>query len=662
MRDRHASRNWRPLAPVLLAAFLQATLPPSACRASDAEEPRTWRDVSGQFEVEATLVEDKGDEVRLRTTDGRELTVPTAKLGVVDRKYLRRRREGRPETPPAEKQPKSAEDDAKPATGRRGPAPSAPPGILPVLREADAGEAVTQTVDLRCEAPPNDLFSYPADTTLVADPRPRSKRLGLRNATLGTADYSEKRHRIVPCDPDAGTFLASLHRPGADGGSRVFLVDLTKQTATLVHSQRGVLRVVDHDAGSGRSLLLEGVDVSGHPEKLAVWEGLATGKPKRLFSRGVPAGVAGDEGWFRFVSPAHVAGVIGNAVRVWDIQSAKEVHALGASRVGIPALSGSRLLVAVPIEGLLVVADTATGTIRASIDTGLPPKATAAFDPSGTRVAVCSGSQCHVYDCIAGTMLASFTSPADLGPGILDWISPGLVLTANGSVIDVDLGTVVWRYRFASDRAPVVISGGVVMATTSGSGPDVVSSVPLLHAAAEKEVKAIAKLGDDAMAVRAGSTVAVHVEAIAGVDPARVRAAVEEAVKRAGWRVAEGSPISVVARVGRGATVQSQFRISSFGQGLSQSTETLSMTPYTASLDVFRGQQPLWNRATVNRIPSFLSFRGSGTAQDEVRKAEVPDYGFFESLQLPRSILRPEVASAVKTSTWVNGKWVDGDR
>ena len=144
---------------------------------------------------------------------------------------------------------------------------------------------------------------------------------------------------------------------------------------------------------------------------------------------------------------------------------------------------------------------------------------------------------------------------------------------------------------------------------------------------------------------------------------ARIRAAIEEAVRRAGWKVTENAPITLVARVGRGATVQSQFRISSFGQGLTQSTESVSMTPYTASIDVFRGQQSLWNRATVNRMPSsFISFRGNGTAQEEVRKAEVPDYGFFESLQLPRSILRPEVASAVKTSTWVGGKWVDGDR
>jgi hypothetical protein len=54
--------------------------------------PRTWKDASGKFQVEAELVEITADAVRLRKPDGTELSVPIDKLSEADRRLVESRR------------------------------------------------------------------------------------------------------------------------------------------------------------------------------------------------------------------------------------------------------------------------------------------------------------------------------------------------------------------------------------------------------------------------------------------------------------------------------------------------------------------------------------------------------------------------------------------
>jgi len=66
---------------------------PSATAAAKSA-PRTWRDASGVFEIEATLVDVQDGKVRLKRKDGRILTVPIEKLSEADQAFLRRLAKG----------------------------------------------------------------------------------------------------------------------------------------------------------------------------------------------------------------------------------------------------------------------------------------------------------------------------------------------------------------------------------------------------------------------------------------------------------------------------------------------------------------------------------------------------------------------------------------
>jgi SLA1 Homology Domain 1 (SHD1) protein len=50
---------------------------------------RKWTDDTGKFSVEAELVEVNGDQVVLKKTGGKEITLPVARLSEIDRRYLK---------------------------------------------------------------------------------------------------------------------------------------------------------------------------------------------------------------------------------------------------------------------------------------------------------------------------------------------------------------------------------------------------------------------------------------------------------------------------------------------------------------------------------------------------------------------------------------------
>lgn len=51
-------------------------------------EERTWTDATGKFSVTAELEEVRGNKVLLRRQDGKQITVPLAKLSAEDQQFL----------------------------------------------------------------------------------------------------------------------------------------------------------------------------------------------------------------------------------------------------------------------------------------------------------------------------------------------------------------------------------------------------------------------------------------------------------------------------------------------------------------------------------------------------------------------------------------------
>jgi len=97
LRDRAATG--------LLLALLAASLP-------GASVAREWKDITGQFSVEAEFVEFDGDNVKLRRSDGSVIAVPINKLSERDQRHLASLRSAKPTPGPEGKS--HANPDSKP--------------------------------------------------------------------------------------------------------------------------------------------------------------------------------------------------------------------------------------------------------------------------------------------------------------------------------------------------------------------------------------------------------------------------------------------------------------------------------------------------------------------------------------------------------------------
>lgn len=97
------------------------------------QKPRVWTDDSGRFQVTATLVEVRGNAVRLRREDGQNMRPSISRLSATDRRYLAAL--GRPEELPAPKPTPIAAQAATPERAQPNPAATgaaAPQNLQPV--------------------------------------------------------------------------------------------------------------------------------------------------------------------------------------------------------------------------------------------------------------------------------------------------------------------------------------------------------------------------------------------------------------------------------------------------------------------------------------------------------------------------------------------------
>jgi len=78
-----------------LARAELAKLSPNAALllSPDDAKPRVWKDASGRFSVEATLIRFDDKTITLKKTNGQEITLPVSKLSEPDQEFLKRKNE-----------------------------------------------------------------------------------------------------------------------------------------------------------------------------------------------------------------------------------------------------------------------------------------------------------------------------------------------------------------------------------------------------------------------------------------------------------------------------------------------------------------------------------------------------------------------------------------
>ena len=626
-------------------------------RETAAEEAaRRWTDGTGRFAIEATLLQRNATHVQLGTADGRKIAVPIAQLSQGDRDYL----ENLPPAPVAATTPAS---DSQ---------PSAPVAIAtPAAPELVKADAAVATAPEGAALPGSaDALSVPEDKPpqgLPIDPNVNIKPLVPGSLKVAPCDAYDKVGDPFLVDGAAGLVAVSISRNKADEPNsrrgRVFLGNLRDGKTNVVCDVPGGFQLLDFEPNSGHGLATSGSDNLSRGGELVLCDGLAEGKMNPIFRRQLPGidkpGFKPQVKWARLLSGEHAACVVDNDLFLWNLRTAIlqcRIDKMDSSH--FPALSPNRRYLAIPRSGGALVLDVLDRSPKGFIRLGTTLTPGVAFDPEGRRVGLTADNQLLVWDCAEGRPTCQATLPGHLGGQLLGWVAPNLVLSGSGKLIRTDLEMTVWTYSIAGSAEAATHPGGVLLAKKTQFCE--FASMPVPHPASEKAAAELQRGGEAMMLIRPGAKVALDAEVPGGMDRQTVISALHEAVSKTGWQIADRADTTIVAKIGLGKKVDLSYQMRSIGQSLeSARTETASITPFTAEIQIRRGGEVLWTRNTENHVPRMLFLRGDQTLQEAVKEFERPDPSFFARLTIPPRIPKPDIADGLGLSTLNGAQWRD---
>ncbi|MGI9518668.1 MAG: SHD1 domain-containing protein, partial [Pirellulaceae bacterium] len=416
----------------MLALALLATL---ATTGFAQEETRTWVDSSGQHRTEATLIKVDGDNVELRTTDGRTISVDIDKLSRADQEYL------------ALRQP-AKDDEAAPGTRRR----TLPPARKPETDEF--GEVQIQTGDaVEIRMPRSATWSLTPDVRapnslqLTNDPIEITDSETIK-AGGGAVATPDGKHAIISfmIDPRERFDLDDFDMEH----SRLMLLDLVTGeilgTSKFRSEGDGV-----HDVTPDGLRMMTGTTgwghLNGHPRIFEIRNGQVREKikfnphPQRKtvvkFAR-----FADDERMVTWNSVGTIA--------VWDYDYAKLLWWLDSNSGNIlPGISANGKYLVGWARGELFVVDLHEGAVVAKQQAEPNGIKALAISPDGTKFAGVGFNLLRVWDFATGDVLDEMHVGNLITDPMLEWIDNQYVVAQSMNyceVIDTRLGIPVWNF------------------------------------------------------------------------------------------------------------------------------------------------------------------------------------------------------------------------
>ncbi len=142
---------------------------------------------------------------------------------------------------------------------------------------------------------------------------------------------------------------------------------------------------------------------------------------------------------------------------------------------------------------------------------------------------------------------------------------------------------------------------------------------------------------------------AIRLEVHAGEHQAQVEAALKKAIQQNGWVLQPDAPNVLVAEMKQGETQTTTYKIFRTGE-----EHSVTVTPHVATLLLKVRDQVAWQSGTSSGAPLMVSLQQGETVQGEVDKWNKPRPQFFETVDIPDSILDPAKRNGLGTTQVTN--------
>ena len=629
---------------------------------ASAEKARTWSDKSGRFEVEAIFLKQEKDQVQLKKSDGRVVTVPISALSESDQNYLK-------ELQNPAVNPFAGGDLAEPAIGSTAASSRHSTSSTSSDTPSNAGLALLKSDEgireLTADGPQVFLQLDTDIPPLEPDPSPQQSEFHKFAVPIGKLDAYAKVSQPVLIDPDKSVYAVSTNRVAnavADESfGRIYLVSHQSKQPQIAIDIEQTLVLLDHHVQSGRTLAVFGV--GSNTERggdLILIDKLATGSPQVLARWHVPEwnkpGFKPKVEFGRMLDADTAFIHINREAYVWNLQSGElafKMEDLGSSSK-IQLSPGGRYL-AVPDSKCCRLVDIQKAELLGKVPFSSTLTPAVCFSPNGQFLAMVGGNQHIIWD-LKGAKVHEESAIGTASGRLVGWVDNKYLLTQLGGLVDLSLQMPLWTYSLPSGDYSKTIPGGVVM-VQKDHRMSMVVCLPLPHERVAAVAKQLPANDSNTMAIQPGTEIALRVDAVSGVDPDVIKAGLREAVEQVGWRVSDTADIEITAKIEQGEKQTLYFR--QLGSFSLRGGETVTIRPYIASVKVTQRTTTLWSRRATAMVPLLIQMKPGQSVKQAVKQYEKADPEYFKRMALPPRILKPELAKSIGRSAVKNGNWYD---
>jgi hypothetical protein len=647
---------------------------------------RMWSDATGQFKIEAVLVAKQGANIKLRKTDGVEISVPISKLSRADVEFLATAPDPQNQTTGSASFQAGQKVEVLqsrrwwPATvvrteGQRwlihyddysdafdewvesdrirkpgDPAPSGTPGMASVpgssqTPAADLGVLQVETVACSIDsstvkaleklAPPEGLAPDPAKLSTLATGATPLRDLSTFESLASIAPISET------------TIIASIvnQPPGKSPSTQLAWCNVAEKRVTKDAALPGGNAFFACDATNGWLLTYEPRD----NKRLVVWKWPKVEEsPQPVYALVLQND---DPNPFsKTFEDAHLAGAGralfltgGDEVVLWDLEKRRVEKLWKAEAAAVSP--GGRYLAMYGENGIAIV-DLSTGQQAGFWDTGWLPLHHMEFSPDGAQLAFTYNDRdLRVYDLNTGESKYQGVLPPGsvVGDNGLLWTNDSHILVGQKYLVDLEAGCVIWDYTLRSIGSTFILqsfAGHVAYIARDilpgSSRIPTLCVVTLPHPEATQALNNVDKT--QLFGLAPGREVSLQIN-IGGADGDRVRSSLEKQIAANGWKVNSAAPAKLIASITRGAPKSQSYQQ---GAGFNGPTTTVTYQPLIHRVVIQIDGAESWLRQTETGPSGVLVAREGQSLQQAAAETEKPYPEFFDNLGIPRQIVRPQ--------------------
>jgi hypothetical protein len=598
------------------------------CEQQAMDLARTWANESGQFKIDAALKEIQGEQVVLIKLDLTEITVPLASLSKRDVTYVTKFQK---------------EYEAAVARGQI-------PGKVPPLPEVEtfsSGFGEFGSVAFG-EGQVQPLGAIPAFLKTF------------RQAGLGFKFMREQQElvAVMPVGGPEQLVLVSVKedkffKRGVDFPNQLYWLSLKQQKVVGTVFIASEAEALDYDPRSRTLLTYEqpvGAGFSRDPGILTAWR-LNPGETS----------IEPLVRWEARVGSRHftlLAKVINERLifaqtdsqnyKVWDIVDKKELYAVKArSFFDAPLIvTQDRQHLLVPEDGYVTVLDATTGKMVFQLKV---PSSVSGLNvnDSGTRLAALTAERIYVWKLDAPDEKPQvYEAPLVGNPfrSRLDWLDDDHLLLegfSSKTLFRLSLELPVWTYEMdvwerALNSDPLrsrMVNGHVFYAAQPDrfGGSLAVGVVRLPGPSVAEVTEDIQK--ESLYILKPGVAVTLGTLKVSEVE--KVRQWIGQKVKANGWVLSDDADIVIDCEMG-----QLSSRTETYSRMGGRGGETsVTYSPYFANLRIRQENATLWQSGVSTSAPAVVN---GVDVLDEVKRMQVPQLGFFETVEIPQNIIDPK--------------------